>query len=505
MGTETQADLHGGFRLVNTPWRHAVRAAATLAVAVGIVLVEPHQGQQVVAQSGNPPLRGGVQQAPESVGAEETGPRLFRTPAGQLFRVSNRIDSSGGSIVVAASNDGRTWQTLTELRPEQNGVRAQEGRVAVTGTSDIALAYRWGVPRSVRHVRLARSTDAGKTWSVPTNDLDESGGAGDPQVAWGVPRTLLVAWVDARRQRRALDIYTRRSPDGGTTWEAEVLMTAPPAADADVRYHAARLLGDGTGRFWLVWIDGPVGRANLRLRRSEDDGRTWSPPQDLSGAGRQIYGHTLHRAGNRLLLTWQDQRPVSGRPAPEVTQPTPARIYATSSQDGGATWSPPVQVDGLPPAASVSAVDPASALSPSGEAWVAWHDGRHGRNDVFVARSADAGLTWGPPLRLDADAPGTAESRSPGLAVSPDGTKVAVVWDDDRSGHEAIYGRVLSGGQWSAEARLGAALPPKKAARRPRVEAVGKDSFYVVWDVLDYSQGSTPRGSGLDDTLLMPR
>ena len=488
-----------------TPWRHVVRGVAALAIAAGIVLVGLHRDQQVVAQTGNPPLSGGVQQVPQAVGDEEVVPRLFRAPSGQLFRVSNRIDSRGDAILIASSDNGRVWQTLTELRPETSGVRANDGHLAVTGTSDIALAYRWARPRSVRHVRLARSTDAGKTWTVPTNDLDTSGSASDPQVAWGSGRTVLVAWVDARRQRRALDIYTRRSPDRGETWESEVLMTVPPTDDADVRYHAPRLLGDGNGRFWLLWIDAPPGQSTLRLRRSEDDGRTWSLPQDVSGSGRQIYGHSLHRAGNRLLLTWQDQRPGAGQPGPGSTQPSPARIYATSSHDGGATWSPPVQVDGLPAGAPAIAAEPSSALSPSGEAWVAWHDGRNGRFDVFVARSADGGQTWGTPLRLDSDAAGTAESRFPRLAVSTDGTMVAVVWEDDRHGLEAVYGRFLSGGQWSGEARLGAVLPPKKAARGPQVEAAGKDSFYVVWEVWDYSRGPKPWRSGLDDSVVMPR
>jgi hypothetical protein len=491
---------------VNTPWHHAVRPAATLTVAIGLLLLGHHQNKQASAQGGNPPLTGGIRQIPQAAGDQEASPRLFRPPSGQLFRVWNRwTDNGGGAILLAASVDGLTWRTLTELRPETSEMRAQDGRVAVNEVGDIALAYRWTRPRSISHVRLARSTETGKTWTIPTDNLDAAGGASDPRVAWGAGRTLLVAWVDARRGGRALDTYTRRSPDGGATWESEVLMTPPLSDQADVRYHAPRLLGDGKGRFWLVWIDSPVGRSTLRLRRSEDDGRTWSPAQDLSGEGRQILGHSLHRSGNRLLLTWQDQRAAPGRPDTEPSQPSLARIHATSSHDGGATWSPPVQVDGLPAGAPVSAAEPSSALTPSAEAWVAWHDGRNGRSDVFVARSLDAGLTWGTPLRLDADAPGTAESRFPRLAVSPDGPMVAVVWEDDRRGLEAVYGRFLSGGQWSGETRLGAVLPPKKAAVRPQVEAAGKDTFYVVWEIWDYSHGHTPRRSGLDDTVVVPR
>ncbi len=107
-----------------------------------------------------------------------------------------------------------------------------------------------------------------------------------------------------------------------------------------------------------------MGRSTLRLRRSEDDGRTWSPPQDLSGEGRQIFGHSLHRAGNRLLLTWQDQRArartvrTRAKPAPNPPPGSmPRRLH-----DGGATWSPPVQVDGLPAGSPVSAAEPSERV-----------------------------------------------------------------------------------------------------------------------------------------------
>jgi BNR repeat-like domain len=505
--TPAQADVHGGLRLVNTRWRHAVRLAAILAVAIGFPPIG-RPDQPASAQSNSPPpLTGGVQAIPDVVVAQEERPRLFRAPSGQLFRVWNRVSPTGaGDVVIATSADGRSWQPWPDLRPDVSGVRAHDGRLAVNGSGEVALAYRWTRPRAVvKHVRVA--TSSGPTaWALPTDNLDSSGGAADPHVAWGAGRTLVVVWADSRRQRRVLDIYVRRSPDAGATWESEVLISPPAAAQDDVRFHSPRLLGDGNGRFWLLWIDAPAGRATLRLRRSEDDGRTWSPPQDLSGAGRAIYGHSLHRAGNRLLLTWQDQRPAPGLPHGQSSSPNhPARVYASASSDGGATWTSPVQVDSLPAGSPVSATEPSSALTPSGEAWLAWHDTRNGRHDVFVARSPDGGATWGAPLRLDADAPGTAESRMPRLAVSPDGTKVAVVWEDDRRGREAIYGRFLSAGQWSDETRLGPVLPPKKAAAGPHVEAVGKDSFYIVWQVFDYSVGNSPVRSGMDDTVVVSR
>jgi len=92
-----------------------------------------------------------------------------------------------------------------------------------------------------------------------------------------------------------------------------------------------------------------------------------------------------------------------------------------------------------------------------------------------------------------------------GIRALNEGDKVSFVLEDDRRGREVVYGRFYSGGQWSGETRLGAVFARTQAARRPEVEAAGKDSFYVVWEVWDYSDGSTPSRSRRDDTVVVPR
>jgi BNR repeat-like domain len=486
---------------VNTVRRRAIPAntvpALSLALLATLFIVGGHrQPPPASAQGGSPPLRGGAERVPD----QETGLRLLKAPSGHLFRVWTRwADESGGAVLLASSPDGVSWQSLIQIQSEEAKVRAQQGRVAVNDAGDVALVYRLTHSREIKHIRLARSTDAGKTWTVPTGNLESSGNASDPQVAWGSGGTLIVAWSDRARGRRLPTVYSRRSPDGGVTWESEVVMAQPDRDDATS--YAPRLVGDGKGRFWLVWIDLREAGSTLRLARSEDNGRTWSASQSVSGDSRSVFGHSLElSSNNRLLLTWQDQRFEQ----PDRTTRS-ARVYATASKDGGATWSAVVEVDGLSAAERTHAAFPSSALTPAGEAWMAWHDNRNGRNDIFVARSADGGLTWGAAQRLDADNAGTAESHFPKLAVSPDGAVVAVVWEDDRSGLEAVYGRILSNGKWSGETRLSPTLGGRKGARVPLIVSTNKDAFYVVWEVWDYSRGPKPLRSGLDGTLFAAR
>jgi BNR repeat-like domain len=462
----------------------------TTSTSPSLLVVAQGQPSAPPAPAGSAPLRGGVQQLPD----QEARPRLLRVPSGQLLRIWNRwADSGAGAVLLASSQDGVNWERLIQLQPDGPKARAENGHVAVNEAGEIALAY--GVTDAL-HIRLARSSDGGKTWTIPTDNLDPSGRAFAPAVAWGSGRTLLVTWQHATRTR--YEIYTRRSPDGGVTWESATVMTPPPDP-TDVVYEP-RLVGDAKGRFWLAWVESRGGWSTLRLVRSEDNGRTWLPPQPIKQHGRSVALQSLElSSNNHLLILWHEQTSdVPHRPT------GPARLYAASSKDGGATWSPPVRMDGLPSGAPTMASGWSGALTASGEAWVAWNDNRNGRRDIFLARSADGGLTWDSPQRVDADPAGTAESRNPQLAFSPDGKVVAVVWEDDRKGFEAIYGRLLVGGQWSAEARLGAPLPPKKAAHGPHIAATSNGAFYVVWEVWDHSHGATPWRS-LDSAILTAR
>ena len=205
------------------------------------------------------------------------------------------------------------------------------------------------------------------------------------------------------------------------------------------------------------------------MNRSVDGGQKWTDPVPLTGKESQsVFAHSLHRAGERMLLVWQDMR--TGRD----------RLYAVTSSDSGVTWTAPSRVDHLPESSEVAVSSPAVLLNADGEALVAWQDARNGRDDIFLARSTDGGRSWGQEdQRMDADEPGTALSRFPSLARAKDG-RVALVWDDDRAGLEDVYMRVRSVGersQWGPELRVSSPTPK---LRRPAAAA----SLGVGWSAL---------------------
>ena len=252
------------------------------------------------------------------------------------------------------------------------------------------------------------------------------------------------------------------------TWGPEQLLSDFPEKLPSDAFARPRIIGDGQDRYWVVWMGIKNGRSSLYMNRSVDGGRKWTNPVSLTGESQSVFGHSLHRAGERMLLVWQDVR--TGRD----------RLYAVTSSDGGVTWTAPARVDHVPESSEVAVTSPSVLLNADGEALVAWQDARNGREDIFLARSTDGGRTWGPEdQRMDADEPGTALSRFPSLARAKDG-RVALAWDDDRAGLEDVYVRVRVGRRTTAVGPRDPRVIAHAQARRPAAAA----SLGARWSAL---------------------
>jgi hypothetical protein len=422
-------------------------------------------------------------------------PSLFVGPRGEVLRLwQRRADerTGGGGVVLAAANAPDTWKTIIEIRSPERGVTIRDPELAASGTEHMALIYRWwrDKPRA-KHLRLARSDNGGKTWSLPDTAIDTSGKAFDPSIAWAGGTALVAVWADERRGSRTFDIYARRSPDGGVTWEPEQLVSRFPEVLPSDLFARPQLVADQQGGLWVVWVGVKAGRSSVFLNRSSDGGKTWTEPVALTGSSQSVYRHNLLRAGDRMLLVWHDTR--TGRD----------RLYAVSSSDAGVTWTAPVRVDRLPDDAAAETAAPAAVLSPDGEALVAWQDGRNVRDDIFLGRSADGGRTWGAEQRIDMDEPGTAVSRYPVLARARDG-RVALAWDDDRAGFESVYVRVRSADtrEWAPEVRVSSPAP-KQAARLPKLLWGPDGVLHMAWEVWDHTPAPAV-GKRVDGKALRP-
>ncbi|MCA9082391.1 MAG: exo-alpha-sialidase, partial [Planctomycetaceae bacterium] len=131
----------------------------------------------------------------------------------------------------------------------------------------------------------------------------------------------LIAVYDVRRRNGGdlpgdIDVGMSRSTDGGRTWEAmQVIMDMgrDPKWAYDGIGDPAVLVDEVTGRIWVaaVWSHGrrawhgsgkgmtPEQSGQLMLVHSDDDGKTWSKPLNITGQVKDPDWHYLLQGPGR--------------------------------------------------------------------------------------------------------------------------------------------------------------------------------------------------------------
>jgi hypothetical protein len=219
--------------------------------------------------------------------------------------------------------------------------------------------------------------------------------------------------------------------------------------DFDVRYEIA-YIGE-------IPITNPVElQTTIRLVSSQDGGRTWTEPVDVSPTVRQAYGE---REAPETPGIFGTNRTVQGsQPAvapdgmvhvawidstDDEAMKGVAEIQVARSTDGGQTFSTPLaasvfnEIDFRPRNAFFrywASAFPQLAVGPEGELHIAYvgrpPDRPGDDGDVYLVSSLDEGETWTRPRRLNDD-DGNSLQFFPSLDVDPNGS-VHVMWGDMR-------------------------------------------------------------------------
>ncbi len=336
--------------------------------------------------------------------------------------------------VVAFGPEGEVYVTViavTEIEPEEE----LGDLIAEAIAPDVSAEGGWGV-------FIYRSDDGGETFDAPAKvDI----GSFDDKEWLAVDRSegphrgnVYVVWQD-----NCVTFFSR-STDGGRTFSPrKALLTACAGTQVAVG-------PDGT-----IYVLGPTYTphpdvAAYRLTVSHDGGRTFDEPRaviqvsvmpgQLNGGFRAAALPSLAVVPDTgdLVVTWNDDR--NGN----------VNIWLSRSTDGGATFSNPIHVNDV---ARGDQFQPTVAVAPGGTVVVSWFDRRADPEnrlaDVYVARSADGGRTFGPAVRV------STQRFDPSLAAPPDssgnlffgdyqglviaGETVIPFWNDPRTGLQQIW------------------------------------------------------------------
>ncbi len=371
------------------------------------------------------------------------------------------------------------------VRVDHGPRNATTPTLAVDGSGKLHVA--WSDDRGgYRRIYYTNSTDSGATWA-PDWEIDGAAGgtANDYDPAMAVDGSsgplagsVYVAW---REYLTRGNILLRRSADGGATWLPRVQVDASPPGTA---VNPPAITVDGTGVVYVAWSDTRTGNLQVFVRRSADGGATWSAETQVSQGVANANALSLAAMGGTAYLAWRDVDPATynvtlwaarstnqgaiwtstavdagptptNRDAPQIYAApdgsvqlvwigtnavgTPS-IRSSRSADGGATWSSPARVDDA--SAAPLAYRTPRVASAGGDLYAVWSDTRNGDPDVFVTTSRN-GLAWGDGVTdNDGRVDDTDSNASPwddatnqtAPVLAPDAYGLYAVWTDDRNG-----------------------------------------------------------------------
>lgn len=211
------------------------------------------------------------------------------------------------------------------------------------------------------------------------------------------------------------------------------------------------------GAVYLAWSDFTPVNDEIFFSKSTDGGATWSPAVNVSNNDGDSYYSVIAVEAGTVYLAWQ------------AGEPGDWDIFFSKSTDGGATWSAAVNVSNN---VGVS-VNPAMVVN-AGTIHIAWLDGAPGNNEIFFSKSTDGGVTWSPAVNVSNN---TAQSGNPAIAL--DAGTICLAWHDETPGFPDIFfSKSTDGGAtWSTAVNVSES---SGGSYTPAI-AVDAGTIHLVW------------------------
>jgi len=221
--------------------------------------------------------------------------------------------------------------------------------IAVWGSSD-SLGDTIGTDQDIL---IARSLDKGLSWTpaspLNTNAATDESNDWYPQLRTDALGTWVAVWHSIDSLGNTIgtdrDILVARSLDAGITWSPPVPLNTTAETDTG-EDRTPQLATDGQGSWIAVWpstedLGDSIGSDyDILMARSLDGGVTWTPPTPVNtnaatDSRDDLVAQLAVSSQGNWVVVWASEDTLGG------TIGTDSDILVARSSDGGVTWSPP--------------------------------------------------------------------------------------------------------------------------------------------------------------------
>lgn len=373
------------------------------------------------------------------------------------------IDSQGNqtSLVNLVKPKGTTqWGGMTTV-PNVNADKNFMTSDMTNGpnSGNVYIAWDNNNADNSQQVRLATSSDQGKTWSTTkVNNQGTTVIGSDPKV--GPNGEVYVAWANYKDHT----ININKSTDGGKTFSPTDTQihqwTAPTGSGLDVKIPADpqrgvttfpsidvdRSGGPNNGTVYCAYMDGDnTNGYHVLVQSSKDGGKTWAAPKqvdDPSGNTPGRHDHFMPRlavdqSDGSVNVVWYDTRNDASNKK--------ADVYYSRSTDGGQSFEANTRV-------SSQSSDETGGNAAPGVAGNGAEVERAGNRGGVYARPGvgeDDDGEDGRPERTTDDVLSDANGYGDYLGLAASNGKVQAFWSDGRPGNkdEDVFAATITHGQ----------------------------------------------------------
>jgi len=272
------------------------------------------------------------------------------------------------TFILFAAVSQAQWQPDVRLTNDSGDSYTNLGKcIAVSG---YVVHVVWQDNRDGNNeIYYKRSLNGGLSWGTDTRLTNNSSGKWFPSISVS-GAVVHVVWTDNRNGNN--EIYYKRSPNGGISWETDTRLTNNPAASMVPFVSASGSV------VHVVWHDARDGNNEIYYKRSQNAGISWETDTRLTNNPAASMVPSVSVSGAVVHVVWHDVRDGN------------LEIYYKRSQNAGLSWETDTRLT------NNSAHSEYPSISVTGAVvHVVWQDDRDGNREIYYKNSLNAGLNWG--------------------------------------------------------------------------------------------------------------